>query len=280
MSFFTPFAFVKQEIVAGGNDPDAQDFIDATGITGTDATAINTLVVDLKADNLWNKMKVIYPMIGGTVDTCKYNLVDPQDTDAAYRITFTGSNTFDANGVTFGGNATSFGNMHFIPSSSGISVDSGHMSYYNRVNSSTGNGLMGVRQATPVANSSALRINYTAPVSSSLSGWCGPGLAGRGFVSNGVGFVLTSRTTSTLDETYINGVLELTYTVAATVLQTIKMIMGAINSQPTAPSVLNVVSPTNTNCAFASVGDGLSSTDVSNLYTIVQAYQTTLGRQV
>ena len=32
--------------------------------------------------------------------------------------------------------------------------------------------------------------------------------------------------------------------------------------------------------AFASIGSGLSSTDVSNLYTIVQQYQTILSRNV
>jgi hypothetical protein len=33
-------------------------------------------------------------------------------------------------------------------------------------------------------------------------------------------------------------------------------------------------------CAFASIGDGLTDADALNLYTIVQAYQTALGRQV
>jgi hypothetical protein len=36
----------------------------------------------------------------------------------------------------------------------------------------------------------------------------------------------------------------------------------------------------NKECAFASIGDGLTDADVANLYTIVQKYQTTLGRQV
>jgi hypothetical protein len=31
---------------------------------------------------------------------------------------------------------------------------------------------------------------------------------------------------------------------------------------------------------FASIGEGLSSTDAANLYTLVQAYQTTLGRNI
>jgi hypothetical protein len=36
----------------------------------------------------------------------------------------------------------------------------------------------------------------------------------------------------------------------------------------------------NFECAFASLGDGLTDTDAGNLYTAVQAYQTTLARQV
>ena len=32
--------------------------------------------------------------------------------------------------------------------------------------------------------------------------------------------------------------------------------------------------------AFATIGDGLTDTDASNLYTRVQAFQTTLGRAV
>jgi hypothetical protein len=37
---------------------------------------------------------------------------------------------------------------------------------------------------------------------------------------------------------------------------------------------------TTSNCAFFSAGDGLSDGEVSSFYSIVQTYQTTLGRQV
>jgi hypothetical protein len=37
---------------------------------------------------------------------------------------------------------------------------------------------------------------------------------------------------------------------------------------------------TNRQCAFASIGDGLTDTQASNFYTAVQAFQTTLSRQV
>jgi hypothetical protein len=32
--------------------------------------------------------------------------------------------------------------------------------------------------------------------------------------------------------------------------------------------------------SFASIGDGLTDTEAANFYTAVQAFQTTLGRQV
>ena len=46
----------------------------------------------------------------------------------------------------------------------------------------------------------------------------------------------------------------------------------------TAPSYPNTTSTLA--LGFASIGEGLSQTDAENLYTLVQAYQTTLGRQV
>jgi hypothetical protein len=100
---FTPFGFRTQFIqnetpveIPGGNvvdiDPDAQAFLTATGITDpTITSAIDTLVLDLKAASLWTKMKALYPFVGGTSTTHKYNLVDPADTDAAFRLTFNGT---------------------------------------------------------------------------------------------------------------------------------------------------------------------------------------------
>ena len=57
-------------------DADAQAFITAAVITdNTQITAINTLVTDLKAYNIWSKMKALYPFVGGTASTHKWNLI-------------------------------------------------------------------------------------------------------------------------------------------------------------------------------------------------------------
>jgi hypothetical protein len=87
-------------------DPDAEAFLLAAGITdATITSAINNLVLSLKADSIWAKMTALYPFVGGTASTHKFNLKDPRDLDAAFRLTFVGSPTHSSNGVQ--GNGTS-----------------------------------------------------------------------------------------------------------------------------------------------------------------------------
>jgi hypothetical protein len=50
--------------------------------------------------------------------------------------------------------------------------------------------------------------------------------------------------------------------------------LGATN-QSGSPGFYNT-----TNIAFASLGGAMNATDAANLYTAVQTFQTTLGRQV
>ena len=81
-------------------DPDAQAFFTASGLTGaTELNAVNQLVLDLKGFGIWTKMKAIYPMVGGTAALHKWNLKDPQDTNAAFRLVFTGGWTHSSTGA-------------------------------------------------------------------------------------------------------------------------------------------------------------------------------------
>jgi hypothetical protein len=57
-------------------------------------------------------------------------------------------------------------------------------------------------------------------------------------------------------------------------LPSINLFLGAENFNST-PSFYS-----NREFAFASIGDGLSNTEATNLYNTVQTFQTTLGRQV
>jgi len=110
----------------GSVDPDAQVFITAAGITDpTQQTAINTLVVGLKADGLWTPMQALYPFVGGTATTHKYNLKDPRDLDAAYRLSFYGGITHSSNGVILSG-INSFIDTFYL------GMASGEIGAYNR----------------------------------------------------------------------------------------------------------------------------------------------------
>jgi hypothetical protein len=88
------------------------------------------------------------------------------------------------------------------------------------------------------------------------------------------GFLIGSRNSSTTEKYYHKGSLINTLTVNSNSLSTLKIFLGAC-------SVSNLVTyPSAKECAFASIGDGLTDTEAANFYTAVQAFQTTLGRQV
>lgn len=121
------------DIVGGASEPtyDAAStaFFTSSGITDvTQKIAINDLVVGLKADGLWALMYAIYPFVGGTASTHKWNLKDPRDLNAAYRLTFSGGWTHNANGIT-GNGVNTYAQLHTSTASS--------MGAYSRV-STTG----------------------------------------------------------------------------------------------------------------------------------------------
>ena len=128
---------IKVKKLGGGvpppppRDPDTTAFMNATGIpddstvyytgtpqeiTGTGLwTAIDTLVLDLKDASLWSDLQAFYPFVGGTASTHKWNLKNPLDTDAAFRLTWGGGITHDRLGVT-GNGTNAYGNTHIVPS--------------------------------------------------------------------------------------------------------------------------------------------------------------------
>ena len=85
---------------------EANTYLYSTQITGTNqVSAINTLINGLKANNLWSKMKAVYPFVtdktlqSDMAAQMKFNLVNPQDSDAAFRLAFSGGWTYSTNGA-------------------------------------------------------------------------------------------------------------------------------------------------------------------------------------
>ncbi len=131
--FLATHGILARTASGGGVDPDAQAFITAASITDpTQQSAINQLVVDLKGYSIWTKFKAIYPIVGGSASSHKFNLKDPRDLDAAFRLTFSSGWTHSANGML---PTNAFADTKFSMLNSGLSLNSAHLSYYSRTNS-------------------------------------------------------------------------------------------------------------------------------------------------
>ena len=261
--------------ILGGWDTDALAFITASAITdNTQKSAVNQLVKDLKTANVWSKMKALYPMVGGTDASHKYNLKDPRDLDAAYRLVFNGGGTHSATGYLPNG-TTSYADTKLIPSSI-LTSSNLHISYYSRTDSVLPD-MMGL-QDDDVNNGSQIyfQANKTTDIYSAINTD-----ANRINVSstNTTGYYVVSRITSTNLKAYKNGSqVGSNVSNSTSYSANIPMYLGAFNYKY--PGGASVIQYGNKECAFASIGDGLTSAEATALSTAVQNFNTTLGRQV
>lgn len=246
-------------------DTDAQAFITAAGITDLiQQGAINTLVKTLKDVNLWSKMKAIYPFVGGTAAAHKFNLKDPRDLDAAFRLVFNGGWTHSATGALPNG-TTGWANTFLNPNTSLI-LNSAHISSYIR------NTTTGMLMGTTVG---AARLFISPNIG-------GTGLnfdinSNAGIVQTGntnIGLWLGSRTLSNSMKLYNNINIIFSSNAISTSLDNNNIYLSARN---VAGSASNFSSA---EMGFSTIGDGLTDTEAANLYSAVQTFQTTLGRQV
>lgn len=242
-------------------DPDAQAFITAAAITNpTQQSAINTLVVDLKGYSIWTKMKAVYPFVGGTASTHKFNLKNPLDTDAAFRLVFNGGWTHSSLGALPNGTnawADTKLNLNTMNSINDISFG-----YYSRTNS-VSNGSFGWANLSPAVE---LYIRYTGNVK---YGYLFDAANNGGAATDCRGLNSMSRTASNQKYIQINNTIN-SYSSASSGSLSSKIFQFALGSQ-TYEDRQN---------AFGFIGNGLTNTELANLYTAVQAFQTTLGRQV
>ena len=253
--------------LGGGIDADAQAFITAASITdSTQQSAINTLVTQLKGYGIWTKMKALYPFVGGSAASHKWNLKDPRDLDAAYRLVFNGGWTHSSTGALPNG-TTGYANTLFIPSVdfSGL-VDNSGVTYYNAVAGnpeSDGCYSTNTRFLFGATTSSVdIRMNTDANTPNTYS-----------YSSTGTGtFTVTKNGTTTVN-TYHNGnLIDSTSKVSALVSKPI--FIGARNQDGTPGYYFSQEK------RFLGLHTGLNSSEVLALKNLIQTYQTSLGRQV
>jgi hypothetical protein len=251
-------------------DTDAQAFFDRVTAAGgtlsaTEKTAVDTLVKQMKLDGIWTPMKAIYPMVGASAAACAQNLKS-----SSFTGTFTSGFTFASTGVTPNG-TSAYMDTSFVPFSQ-LTIDNAHLSYYSRTQlsklldqpfrASTG---LGDIQISPNINGAG--FTFFASVGGITSATA-TNLDSRGFF-------ISSRISKSSQNGFKNNSVIATNSASGTItLPNVNLYIGAANVGGSANnfSILQ--------CAFASIGDGLTDTQASDLYTAVQAFQTTLSRQV
>ena len=254
----------------GVSDSDAQAFITAATITdNTQKNAINQLVIDLKSANIWTKMKAIYPFVGGTASQHRWNLKDPRALAGAYYLTFNGGVTHSSNGVQFDG-ATGYANTELIPATT-ISLNSTHISVYSRTNSTNNYADIGVIQG---GGTSYLQL---------LPKWSDNVFYGQindanfsdNTVADSLGLFVGNRQSSTGVKLIKNNTVTTSKTSSSIALPLVPLYLGARNN-----GNITVQNHSNRQHAFASVGDGLSDSEVTALYNAVNTFQVALSRNV
>jgi len=245
---------------------EAKAFIQAAGLTDeTQMKAIGTLVFDLKNYGIWDKMKAIYPFVGqpGVSSSFQFNLKDP----TTFKGIFSGSWTYESTGIT-GDGITAYMDTNYNPSSNS-SLNNGSIGAYVN-NGTTGYAIMGA--VTTTTGTSATQL---IPVDSGTTMYGDIHDASVSGTPNTTknAFFQASRINSTQKSHAVNTTIT-TINDTSTSLTNLNIWIGARNVNGSYNQGYS------SRIAFAYIGDGLSTTEMTNYYTAVQRFQTTLGRQV
>ena len=256
--------------------PRTQAFATASGISDTsilnplsvfDLGLISDGIIPAGISLVGSKIQVMLTLVGGTASTHKWNFMDPQDTDAAFRLVFSGGWTHSSTGALPNG-TNGFAYIFYHPSTDCASQNSTSIGYYSRTDNTNTGYEIGGGGGTP-RTSMAIRwagTFYQSANAAELGGYAN---------ASSLGLHIVSRIDASNVVSYIRNTK--TSVAQASSGRTADMVLLSALGQNAAGTALYF---TDKECAFAFIGTGLTDTDAGNLYTRIQTLQTSLGRQV
>jgi len=270
--FLATHGILARSASGGGVDPDAQAFITAASITDpTQQSAINQLVLDLKGYSIWTKMKALYPFVGGTASAHKFNLKDPRDLDAAFRLVFSGGWTHSSTGALPNG-TNAYADTKFNPVTNSLAYNDNHLSYYSRTQTAGATSFYEIGSGNTGNGGTSLflrRPDNTAAYD------CGTASANRLLISpvtDGRGFYVGSGISTNVGYLFKNGVQQqIKNPLTSASMQGYNYYIGGFNEQN------STVYYSDKQVAFSSIGNGLTTTEMANFYTAAQAFVTNAG---
>jgi hypothetical protein len=261
-------------------DPDAQAFLDAVVAAGgtidstiTDATDV--LVTDLKTAGVWSKIDVFLPVVGGTANSHKINLVEPSN--ATFDYTYFGTVNHSVSGMTRDASLGAVVPTWYVEDLVQSTTGSSHYALYrNRVSADVAiNGYLDTSEGNPY------RYFCIGNNGSSAYGE----LYGRynqswnAISNNGLGLMTLNKNGSSLslyqNNSLINTIAsDAFYTAPSTEKIPVLAIWWTNYPDNIYPD------PTDQRVSTLSIGAGLSSTERADLDTAIENFNTTLGRAI
>ena len=235
-----------------------------TGITSTVSAATITLFTSLVSNGLYDKLTAFYPLLGGNSNGCKFNGKNPVDTNAGYRLTFFGGWTFNPSGATSNG-TTAYADTFLAPSA--MTLNSQHLGIYLANNSAPLSGKQYIGAAAPTPRYCSIGQDGSANWFYGLSS-----TGGGASSSSRQGMIIAASSGGTIDAIYRNGTLFHSYTVGARSDINVNIYVGCFNNNGSPQQYYA------NEYRFTTIGSGLTAAEVSTLSTIINTFQTTIGR--
>jgi hypothetical protein len=254
-----------------GNDQNVKNFVNATGITNYDTiNALDTFVTTLKNDGIWTKLYSLYPFVGGTQQTNKYNLINT----GSYLLAFTGSWVYSNEGV-FANGTNTYADTSFSPTSSVSDyTKNSSLSLYVRTNTTSSGYDMGcesdvglVTRAYFISKGGGNKAQYDIGLNQLISA---ADVTGSGFWTATV-----SGSGGNNQRIFRNGTSVANKTNNITDCPTVPIYLAANNFRNTGVNAF-----TSESYSLASIGKGLTDSEAAAYNTAVQTFQSSLNRQV
>jgi hypothetical protein len=202
----------------------------------------------------------------------KFNLVNPVNSDAAFRLVFNGGWTHSSNGATPNG-TNGYANTN-LNQSANLAPSNNHISFYSRTSVTNVTNQIDCG----VTNNTSYSFSQLSIAFGGTFKYENGSQTPTSTFTNTLGLFLGTSIISNRGKLYKNG----TPTSSSVIDQTRTMFSNNIYLAATNISTTNLPAGVygSKQLAFSSIGDGLTDTEASNLYTRVQTYQTALSRNV
>ena len=199
----------------------------------------------------------------------KFNLVNPVDSDAAFRLVFNGGWTHSSNGATANG-TNGYADTRLNPLSVFSTNYSSFGVYWRNTFSATQTNIIGcctdsVTSRFDLGYDNGVSTPFTTNAANNIN---------TGVDTDNRGLLISTRQGINTNKLFRNAILKVNTASTFTANPNRNFYFAARNNA----SIDYFAN--NQNIAFGHIGDSLTDTEAANLYTAVQAFQTALSRQV